>query len=68
VESHAFRYADVDEYLCGALGTGERRRLGALNPDEAERVRSALEVRIARYQESDGLYIPAAALLGTACR
>jgi O-methyltransferase / aklanonic acid methyltransferase len=68
VDAHAFRYADVDEYLRSARNTGERRRLDALSAVEAERVRSALDSRIARYQESDGLHIPAAALLATAIR
>jgi hypothetical protein len=66
VESHAFRYADLDVYLRTARGTGERRRLDVLDVEQAERVRSVLAARVAPYQQSDGLYIPASALLATA--
>lgn len=63
-----FHYADIDEYLRAARGTGERRRLDSLQADQVERVRSALAARMARYQDSGSLHIPTAALLATAAR
>jgi O-methyltransferase / aklanonic acid methyltransferase len=66
LESHAFHYADLDEYLRTARGTGERHRLERLDADETDRVRSRLAARLARYEQSDGLHVPAAALLAIA--
>ena len=68
LESHAFRYADLDEYWQTARTTGERRRIEALDVGETERVRQALAARAAPHQQPDGLHIPATALLATAAR
>jgi ubiquinone/menaquinone biosynthesis C-methylase UbiE len=46
VDSHSFRYADVEEYWRQARGTGMRRMLDELNAAEAERLRSALRGRV----------------------
>jgi hypothetical protein len=66
IESHAFVYADLDEYWRAARGTGQRRRLEALDGQQMERVRRALAARVAPYQQSDGLHIPTTALLAIA--
>jgi ubiquinone/menaquinone biosynthesis C-methylase UbiE len=68
LESHAFRYADLDEYWQSARTTGERWRIQALDAGETERVRQTLAARVAPHQRSDGLHIPATALLATAAR
>jgi O-methyltransferase / aklanonic acid methyltransferase len=68
VDSHAFRYADLDEYWRTVRGTGERRRLDLLGAAETERVRAALAERLAPCHTSDGLHIRASALLASAAR
>jgi ubiquinone/menaquinone biosynthesis C-methylase UbiE len=68
VESHPFRYADLDEYWQAAHTTGQRRRMDVLDNEQTERARSALAVRVAPYRRADGLHIPATALLATAAR
>lgn len=66
VDAHVFRYADLDAYWQTARTTGERRRLEALDAEQTDRVRAALASRVALHQRSDGLHIPASALLATA--
>src|SRR6202165_1436962 len=68
IDSKTFRYADLDEYWQTARGTGQRRRLDALQPEEPERVRTALADRVKRHQRADGLYLEATALLARAER
>ena len=63
LDSHLFRYSDLDAYWRNALGTGIRRRLDALNSDQTARVRAALAERVARHLRPDGLYSEASALL-----
>jgi hypothetical protein len=66
VDSTAFRYADLEEYWQSARGTGQGRRLDALNPEETERVRGALAERVSPHQRADGIYLEARALLASA--
>jgi SAM-dependent methyltransferase len=68
VDSNVFRYADLEGYLQSARGTGERRRLDALNAEETERVRMALARRVRTHQQADGIYLEATALLASADR
>ena len=46
VESHSFRYTDIDGYWRQARGTGMRRALDELSADEAERLLGALARRV----------------------
>jgi SAM-dependent methyltransferase len=68
VDSNVFRYADLEEYWQSARGTGQRRRLDALNAEQTERVRKALAKRVAAHQRADGVYLEATALLASASR
>ena len=67
-EATTFRYHDLEQYWRNALGTGERRRLTALDAPQAEQVRRALIERLRLRQRSDGLYVEASALFGLASR
>jgi SAM-dependent methyltransferase len=68
VDSHVFRYADLEEYWQSARGTGQRRRLDVLNAEQTERVRMALARRVLTHQRADGIYLEATALLASAGR
>jgi SAM-dependent methyltransferase len=68
IDSKTFRYADLDEYWQTARGTGQRRRLDVLKPEETERVRAALADRVKRHYRVDGIYLEATALLARAER
>ena len=68
LDSNTFRYADLDEYWQTARGTGQRRRLDVLKPEETERVRAALADRVKRNHRVDGIYLEATALLARAER
>ena len=68
IDSKTFRYADLDEYWQTARGTGQRRRLDVLKPEETERVRAALADRVKRHHREDGIYLEATALLARAER
>jgi ubiquinone/menaquinone biosynthesis C-methylase UbiE len=68
IDSKTFRYADLDEYWQTARGTGQRRRLDVLKPEETERVRAALADRVKRHHRVDGIYLEATALLARAER
>jgi SAM-dependent methyltransferase len=46
IESHSFKYVDVEEYWQQALGTGLRRTLDNLDPGDAERLLTALRRRV----------------------
>jgi len=46
VDSHSFRYVDVEEYWQQARGTGLRRTLDNLNSGDAERLLTALRRRV----------------------
>jgi ubiquinone/menaquinone biosynthesis C-methylase UbiE len=65
-ETHAFRYADVDQYWQNARGTGLRRWLDALDASQTELVRAAFAERVAPHRQPDGIYLDATALLATA--
>jgi ubiquinone/menaquinone biosynthesis C-methylase UbiE len=66
IEATSFRYADLEQYWQNALGTGERRRLAALDTDQTERARRALAERIRPHERADGLYLEASALFAFA--
>ena len=66
VDSHSFRYADVEEYWRQARGTGMRRTLDALNAADAERLRSALTRRVSPQRPE--FYSTSAALIAVGCR
>jgi hypothetical protein len=68
VDSNVFRYADLEGYWQSARGTGQGRRLDALNAEETERVRIALAKRVLPHQRADGLDLEATALLASAGR
>jgi ubiquinone/menaquinone biosynthesis C-methylase UbiE len=67
-DTHSFRHADLDAYWQGVRGTGARRSIEVLDPDQAVRVRTALAERLSRYQQADGYHVPATALIATASR
>jgi methyltransferase family protein len=46
IESHSFKYVDVEEYWQQARGTGLRRTLDNLDPGDAERLLTALRRRV----------------------
>jgi SAM-dependent methyltransferase len=66
VDTTAFRYDGVEHYWQNAMGTGERRRVANLTPDELQRVQERLKERLASNQRPDGLHVEASALLATA--
>lgn len=67
-DTHPFRHADLDAYWRGAMGTGARRSIEALDEQQTVQVRAALSERLARYQQADGYHVPATALLASASR
>jgi SAM-dependent methyltransferase len=67
-DTHRFLHADLDAYWRGARGTGMRRNIDALNPEQTARVRAALETHLEQYREADGYHVPATALIATANR
>ena len=67
-DTHLFHHADLEAYWQGAMGTGARRSIEALNADQTVQVRSALAERLAQYQQTDGYHVPATALIATASR
>lgn len=67
-DTHLFRHADLEAYWQGAMGTGARRIIEALNADQMVRVRAALAEQLAQYQQTDGYHVPATALIATASR
>jgi SAM-dependent methyltransferase len=67
-DTHDFLHADLDAYWRGALGTGARRSIEALDEEQTVRVRAALAERLERYRQADGYHVPATALIGTATR
>ena len=66
IDSHSFRYADVEDFWRQARGTGMRRTLDELNAADAERVRSALTRRVS--PERLEFYSTSAALIAVGCR
>lgn len=68
IDSHAFRYADLDEYWRQARGTGFRRILDSLDETTRRRLYAALAERVRSHQKPDGLYLQAAALIAVADR
>jgi len=66
IDSHTFRYADLNEYWHQARGTGFRRTLDGLDPTTAEKARILLADRVRPHQRPDGLYLEASALVGVA--
>jgi ubiquinone/menaquinone biosynthesis C-methylase UbiE len=68
VDPTTFVFADLDEYWRNAQATGLARFLGALDPEQTERVRAALAERVRPHQRSDGLHLDASALLAVATR
>jgi SAM-dependent methyltransferase len=67
-DTHLFRHADLEAYWQGAMGTGVRRSIEALDADQTVRVRAALAEQLTRYQQADGYHVPATALIATAIR
>ena len=68
VDAHPFRHADPDAYWRGAMGTGARRNIAALDAEQTVRARAALAKRLEQYRQADGYHVPATALLATASR
>lgn len=68
MNSHAFRYADLDEYWRQARGTGFRRVLDSIDEITTRKIRAALAERVRPHQKADGLYLEATALIATADR
>lgn len=68
IDSHQFRYANLDEYWRQARGTGCRRILDGLDQTAAEKVRISLAERVRPNQRPDGLYLEASALIAVASR
>ena len=67
-DSHAFRYADLDEYWHQARGTGLRRVLDSLDEATTRRIRAAFFERVRPHQRADGIYLEATALMAVADR
>ncbi len=67
-DAHGFRYRDIEDYWQTARGTGLRRRLDTLDPEQTERVRTVFAERVRLRRRPEGLYLEAVALLGTASR
>jgi ubiquinone/menaquinone biosynthesis C-methylase UbiE len=63
-----FHHADLDAYWQGAMGTGARRSIEAMDADQTMRVRAALAERLTRYRQVGGYHVPATALIATASR
>jgi ubiquinone/menaquinone biosynthesis C-methylase UbiE len=68
MDTHSFRYVNIDDYWGQARGTGLRRTLDSLDSAQTERVRSALVERMRQHQRPDGFYVAATALLAVANR
>ena len=66
LDTHPFRYADIDEYWQQARGTGLRTALDSLDATQTARVRTILAERMRPYQRADGFHVPATALLALA--
>ena len=66
--SHAFRYADIDEYWRQARATGFRRVLDSLDDAMVRKLRAGLAERVRPHQRPDGLYLDASALFAVADR
>lgn len=67
-DTHRFHHADLDAYWRGVRGTGMRRNVDALDPEQTARVRTALEAHLEQYRQADGYHVPATALIATASR
>ena len=67
-DTHLFHHADLEAYWQGAMGTGARRSIEALDADQTVRVRAALAEHLRRYHQADGYHVPATALIATASR
>ena len=67
VDSHSFRYADVEEYWRQARGTGMRRALDELTAVDAERLRAALARRVSPGWIKE-FYSMSTALIAVGCR
>lgn len=67
-DTHIFRRGDLDAYWSGAMGSGLRRSLEPLTPEQTAQVRAALAERLERYRQADGYLVPATALIATAGR
>lgn len=63
IESHSFKYVDVEEYWQQARGTGLRRTLDNLAPGDAERLLTALRRRVCS-GEDKGFSSVSTALIG----
>lgn len=68
VDSHSFRYADLEEYWQQAMGTGLRRVMATLDEGTKRRVRDALAERLEPHRRPDGFYLEATALIAVAGR
>jgi ubiquinone/menaquinone biosynthesis C-methylase UbiE len=66
VDSHSFRYVDVEEYWRQARGTGMRRILDELNAADAERLRGALTRRVSPERPKE-FYSTSTALIAVGC-
>ncbi len=63
-----FRFTGVGEYWETARSTGLRRWLDRLDAAQLDHARTALAERLRPFQQPDGYYVGAAALLATAVR
>lgn len=67
-DTHSFRHADLDAYWQSAMGTGARRGIEALSPEQTVQVRAALADRLEPYRQADGYIVPATALIAIGVR
>lgn len=68
IDTHTFRYADLDDYWQTARGTGMRAWLDTFAAAQTAQVRAALADHLRPNQREDGLYVEASAVLATASR
>ena len=64
-DAHVFHYDGIDQYWQNARGTGLRRWLDTLDPQQTEQVRAAFAQRVQSQTQPDGLHLSATALLAT---
>jgi hypothetical protein len=68
IESQPFRYADIDEYLQQARGTGFRQKMEQMSSTDAEKIRRTLARRVGSGGGATEFYSTATALIGVGKR
>jgi SAM-dependent methyltransferase len=66
VDSKEFRYAGAEEFWQQGRGTGMRRTLDTVNPEQKKQAISLLTERMRPHQRADGYYVGTTALLAVA--